>query len=260
MCRLSYNFFMRSLFITLLFISLAFSNEKTVTFITDPADPFIIGKEGEVPKSGIVLDVIHKVFEDIDGYEAEHAPITAWQRSLKLVENGEIDAISVILKNPQREKKYLYSDKVISAKTVFFYKKDTKKAKNWSNIKDFENFTICTVKGYNVEHYLNTLKKEKNIDIKLYTVNKFGKCFDLLLKNRIDVYVENYHTGSAFLKKQPYAEKFLVMEKPVYEKHYYFAFSKNSEAHKLIPQINDSLKKLQETGRVKEIEKKYLSN
>lgn len=255
---------MKYLILTMLFISFCLSNEtfkeKNVTFITDPVDPFIIGKLGETPTRGIVVDIIDKVFNDIEGYKANHVPITPWQRTLKLVETGKIDAISVILKNEEREKKYYYSNKVISAKTVFFYKSNNQKIKNWSNPKDLEQFTICTVKGYNIEKYLHSLKKEHNLNINIYSVNDFGKCFKLQLKNRVDLYAENYYTGTAYLKKQNLYKQFEVMPKPIYKKDFYFAFSKWTEAHKLIPQINESLKKIQDSGYVEKIEKKYLKD
>lgn len=254
---------MRYLIILLSFISVLLAENskqnKTITFIEDPSDPFIIGKIGEIPTSGITFEIIKEIFKEIDGYEAEFLPITPWKRALSLVESGKVDAVSHILKNKKREDTFYFTNKLITGKTVFFYKKE-RKFSSWKSFKDLEKYSICTVRGYNIEKYLLSIEKEKNVDLNIYITNEFGTCFKLIINDRIDLYAENLHTGIAYLQKVGLENQFTTMKKPVYQKDFFIAFSKKSEAHKLIPQMNKILKKIVQRDMQKDLEKKYLNN
>ncbi len=247
---------MKNIFLVLFFIITLnlYANER-VTFTSDPSPPYVIGKFGDIP-FGLSVNIVNEIFSQIENVEANYTPLVPWKRVLNSVEYGKIDAIFPILKNKEREKKYFYSDAIIPAETSMFYlKKNFPNGLKWNTLKDLDNKTICVVNGYSVHKYLKKQQKEKNYQYKIITVSGSAQsCLRLLKRSRVDIYATNKSIG-LFQLNEFNLDKTLIgiADKPIYIKSYYMAFSKKTNAHKLIPKINQAIKKIKEERTIDKI-------
>jgi len=226
-----------------------YANEK-ITFISDPSPPYVIGKIGETP-TGLSVNIVNEIFSRIDGFDASYNPLIPWKRVLHDVEYGNIDAIFPILKNEERLKKYYYTDAIIPAETTIFYlKKNFPNGLKWNTLKDFKHKSICVLDGYSVHKYLKKKQKEEGYEYKIVTTSGSAEsCLRLLEKSRVDFYAANKSTGFFQLDEFNIDRKLVeVSKKPIYIKNYYIAFSKETKAYKLIPQINHIIKIMKEKG------------
>lgn len=89
---------------------------KTVTLVADPYPPYQY-EEGETIK-GIDQDIISAAFEE--SRIQTKTRLFPWEVCLKQMEMGAADGIFQITRTPEREKIFLFSDSIRTAKALFF--------------------------------------------------------------------------------------------------------------------------------------------
>lgn len=229
------------------------ANEK-ITFESDPAPPYTLGKMGNIP-TGIAVDIVNEIFSRIEGVEGSYKSSKPWKRVMRNVEEGKTDATFPILKNDERAKKYFYSDKIIPSDTsLFFLKKKFPKGLKFETLKDLDNKKICVGADYAVHKYLQKKQQENGFLYRIVPVyGSAGICLYLLKEGKIDIYATNKSVGFFELNEFINANLVDVVNKPLYSKYYYMAFSKNTTASKWIPEINDTIRLMRQDGSIDKI-------
>lgn len=227
---------------------------QEVTFVEDPTPPFILGKQHSEPTGGITLQVIRKVFESIPGVKPRFLDLVPWKRALIMVETGNADAIMHILKNGEREENYFYSDVMYPGRSLLFYSMEVfPQGFSWEKYKDLENNNICVLRGTSAESFLSGISRKEEAALSIAVVNSLEQCIKMLQIGRVDIFIDNEAVGYDLIRRTGMKGKIRGAEKPLYSKNFYMAFSRKTEAHKLLPKINDVLKKLHEEGTIKKI-------
>jgi polar amino acid transport system substrate-binding protein len=90
--------------------------ELTARLVADPYPPYQYEEEGAI--KGADHDVVHQAFRTA-GIEARTA-LHPWDECMRRMESGLADAVYQIMKTPEREHSYLFSDLLRAAKTVLF--------------------------------------------------------------------------------------------------------------------------------------------
>ena len=90
--------------------------ELTARLVADPYPPYQYEEDGAI--KGADHDVVHQAFR-ASGIEARTA-LHPWDECMRRMESGLADGVYQIMKTPEREHSYLFSDLLRAAKTVLF--------------------------------------------------------------------------------------------------------------------------------------------
>jgi len=72
----------------------------------------------------------------------------------------------------------------------------------------------------------------------------------MLLSGRIDLHPNSAAVGYSIIKEYGWQNKIIAAEKALYSSTLHLAFSKKSEAKKLIPRINNIISELKAEGEI----------
>lgn len=242
------------LFFPLLIVLIPLSAVQKVTFVEDPAPPFIEGEINQKPTGGITLKIIEKIFEKIPEAEAEFVAMLPWKRSLAMVEKGNIDAIMHLYKTPKREEKYYFTNSTYTGRSLLFFNREKHpEGVVWKDYGELEKYNICLLAGVGSQEFLKQKNEKEGYHFQISPVSLNSTCWTLLEKGRVDLFVENEAVAYQYLQKHQLKGTIVASETPLYSKDFYMAFSKNSEAHKLIPRINAAIKELRSEGVIDSI-------
>ena len=237
--------------LVLLFVPFLLFAQSRITLVEDPWPPFInVDKTTQKITGGIAIQVIQKIFKRIKDVEVNFI-IRPWKRALLEVKEGKFDGIPALQKTPEREKFLEYSDPLFKNRTVFFYARSRyPNGIHWNTLNDLTAYKIGVVDEHSVSTKLKKIVAEKRIKLRINKVTSDIQNFKMLLSGRIDLHPNNEAVGYSIIKKNGWQNKIIAAEKDLYSSTLHLAFSKKSEAKKLIPRINEIISELNAEGEI----------
>lgn len=183
--------------------------------------------------------------------EAEYVQYP-WNRCLKSLEHGQVDALISLLKTPERERYTYYLETSISiSKTMLFITLD--KAISFSgSYRDLEGYSIGVITGFSYgEAFDNAdyLTKDGAEDVQMLITK--------LLKGRNDVAVENQVVVKASALKMGVQDQLGFLEPPIHTQKLYVGFSKANNLESLCTEFSEALHEFKNTDAYAAILGKY---
>lgn len=214
--------------------------------------PFEIYEKEQL--SGIHIDMIKTVSKTL-GIEVEFLSIP-WARALKMAESGEVDAITFLGKNTEREKFAIFEEGNMLSyadQTLFLLKKNSNKVKFTGDFKSLIDFQpILIGKGfYNGEEF------KKTDYLKKYEVNGLEEMVNMLIDERGVVGLFNDHETKTYLKKNGLLDKFYFITPYIYRNPCYLGFSRKKEHQTLAKKFSDEMTKYKNSKAYNELLLKY---
>jgi len=262
---------MKILISFLLFISLY--AQKPLKICDDMGEwaPYTYFKRvnGKIDKTkiiGIMPDVLNEISKQTGlKYSIDMIP---WSRCVNMVKNYDkthkYEAFMDGSYTTKRAKEFLVSLPIYATHQTIFY--SSKKFPNGvvKNSKfDINNYKICDVHGYTIEHYYKEmgLRKDKKIDQR---AKDYTAVFKKISSGRCDITVASGGPiygmaiiGKIKIPKDIKSQPFPNMKQSTF---HIFISKKSPRAKELLKQINDSIKKIKSDGTFQKIEDKYLKN
>ncbi len=201
--------------------------------------------------TGIAVDVVTTIMERLG--HTIRVKIYPWSRALMLTKKGDADAIFTAYKNPERETFLDYSNEVIVAQVVNFYKMKGRNINFDGDISKLKQYRIGVVSTIS---YGQKFDQAKSI-LKLDRVNKLEHNFVKLLKGRIDLTISNIFVAEHILKKQNMTNRIVRIPIEVQNVPSYIAFSKKKGLTGLRDQFDTELSKMKQSGEYNRIMKTY---
>jgi polar amino acid transport system substrate-binding protein len=176
-----------------------------------------------------------------------------WKRAFEWAKTGEWDGSIVWAKSPEREEYFIYSDPVIRTLNVFSYLKS--KPFDWKEVEDLRGLIMGFTRGYNYGGYV-TEAVDKNIVTTSYVDNDISN-LQMLLAGRIDIFPIEMHVGRDLVNSKfadqahliAFHEKIATNSRPLY----LIIPKKGNNPEKLRNRFNSGLKKITDSGRLKEL-------
>ncbi len=161
------------------------------------------------------------------------------------------------IRTKEREKKFLFSDEIMTAPTIFVVRKNKKFS--WSKIEDLIPYRIGISRGYSYGDNFDSFKPKLKIDIANTDLNNIQK----VLADRIDIFPVDPYVGAVLIKKNFSQEDKnlleLVMEPPLTTDAMHLVCSKKiSKCSYFIKKFNHGLKTLNQNGITENIISKAL--
>ncbi len=215
--------------------------------------PFTFEKEGS-PTRGIAVELAEAVFSRLDAeYDMKLLP---QKRMLKYLEEGSADVITVISRNHERDLVYDYTDPVFSLKGLILYSSERPEPVVWDSYEDLKKYRIGIVIGYNYGEKINQAIKDPSFTFDTALSQKHN--LDKLKAGRIDIMLITDFSLSEYKHIYPeYVDTFRIAEKPYITYNFHLAFSKKTEARKLIPEVDRIIRDIRGDGTLKGIFRKY---
>ena len=197
---------------------------------------------------GFDIDLIHAIAKE-GGFEIK-IQNSAWDGIFAGLAGGKYDAvISSVTINEERKKSMLFSDPYLNAGQILVVRKENAKL---TKIEDFKGKTAGAQIGTTGD-----IEIKKHSDITRKTYDDIGLGMEDLYNKRIDVVVVDKPTAISYaLKNSKYKDAFMIVGAPFTDEYYGIAINKDRKD--VLEKINAGLKKVKESGQLKQIEDKWL--
>ena len=221
---------------------------KSPLIVADPYPPYQYLGDGRM--LGLDHDLVVNAFKSVGVYV--RIELHPWDECIRLLDNGTADAVFQMVRTPEREEKYLFSDLLRKATIMLYRSKSFNfRLRGDSEIEDqLQGYRLGLVKGYSYGPQIDGLRGVVKIEVEDQEGLLNGLVngsFDLAL---IDRGVSVYLMDRLGLKgKLEEVEGFKIT------RDLYVAFRRDKEA--LLTSFNMGLKKIRLNGMYQRIFRKY---
>ncbi|WP_227421927.1 substrate-binding periplasmic protein [Pacificispira spongiicola] len=181
--------YMAALFCCIWFMASSWAAEpRPVTIATLDFPPYVSNR---LPNKGWAWEVARTVLRQ-QGYEP-NLLIMPWIRALKFAEEGEVDALFMANKTPEREKWAVFSDPIGEEVSVAFKLRD--RQFGIRDLSDLATHTVVALRGSNAFDVL------RRGGVEAVPVSEMLNGFQMVLQGRADMFVTDRFAGRAFLRQ-----------------------------------------------------------
>lgn len=211
--------------------------------------PYEMEVDGEL--TGIHIELIRKVADNLEvSISFQSLP---WKRALKMVETGQIGAISYIAKTPEREQFVYYSESNILSGTrhYLFKHKNREDIVYDGKIEQLAPHSVVYISGF-------TLGKDfdESTSINKVEVASSKRVIELIAKQRHDIGVVSIEDIEG-MQHQGLLNELKVMAPPLYSTTVYLGFAKESSADPLVQAFTQEMERFKQTTEYQRLKAKY---
>lgn len=195
---------------------------------------------------GIGFDITQKIFSNAR-FQYSTISTLPWARAYETVLHHRNTGVFSIFRIKLREELFEWVGPITSSKIVLLKKRD----------KELEpNYTITTIRNSAADQ---TLLDKGFSPRRILAVNNSKNSFDIIMKDRADVWAVNLANAQEYMRKNNLDFNDFQILEVLYEQKLYIALNKQSDP-KIIEFFNEEMKKLQKSGFIDEVLKKYNYN
>ena len=220
---------------------------KTVKLVADPYPPYQY-REGNIVK-GIDHDIVAAAFR-------EHkiktkTQLFPWEACIEHMEMKKVDGIFQITLTPEREKAFLFSKLLRTAKTVLLRKAKASVRFNKDDeiLTQLKRYKLGVLAGYSYDPIIDSLREPVKTEVKGQEMLLEG-----LLRGKFDLAIMDLGVA-AYLMKKMYLDDIERVEGYDITRQLHVAFQKH--LYELVNLFNSGLDKVKEKGIYNKIFKNY---
>ncbi len=226
--------------------------EKVVKLVCEESPPFNYAENGAT--IGIASDIIRESYKRM-GYQVVFQQYP-WARALAMAEEGMSDGIFCLYKTAEREKSFVYSDKIASDTQSFFVLKDSKIHFN-GRLQEMGSYSIGVTRDYSYGEAFDEAVKT-GVLAHIEAVSGIENNIEKLLIKRIDLFIEGEYLGLSKLKAMSLLDQVRVLDVKVNEPGLYVGFSKKRNAASFAEAFNNGLAIIRKDGTYSKIINRYI--
>jgi len=217
-------------------------------FTTQDFAPFSYEIDGTV--SGPLVEIITEVCKEMK-IDCSFQ-LMPWARAQKEVKDGEANGLFVIGWNRERSEWLYFSPPILNTEYGFFVLNDN--PLEFKQVSDIKGYTIGVYGPSNTSVSLGKIKSEIG-DLKIDIRPNDESGFKKLSLGRVDAVYSNRDVGYALIKKLGLKNIRYAGKKE--KQTYFIGFSKQHNDKQVIKRFNETLRTLQQQGRIQAIIKQY---
>lgn len=181
--------------------------------------PYNFVDEGEA--KGFTNDLMRVIAKHLN-IQIEFVTDKNWRESLEMLEGGQIDIVTNIAKNAQREKIFKFTQK-----SIFDIKQSILSKQNYKSMADLKHKKVGIIKGYFLE---DVIKKEYS-NVILVTANSTKHQLEMLINGELDAVINDYTVFNNLLKPLALQEKYYnhILLNDEFTQPLYMAVNKNND-------------------------------
>lgn len=179
--------------------------------------------------------------------------VLPWTRAMQMVASGKADGIFTAYRNAEREKFLEYSEEVLFAQEIYFYKKR-------GNPLDFDGY-IASIRDARIG-IVSTISYGQVFDryrrfIRLDKANQLAHNFGKLVKGRIDLLPSTYYVAEYTIDRMNIADQVERLPQMIESLPSFLAFTRKRDLHALRLEFDDQLRQLKSSGEYEQILRKH---
>lgn len=218
----------------------------------DPTYPPFTWKEGD-KIIGVFPEVVEMIFGKL-GIDVESEHVGDWKLCQLKVKSGKVDMLMAGYMTDERKVYAQYPATPVSddPTAVFVWKGKEFPFEKWADLTGKRvGELIGSTEGQDFDEFL---AKNTTVSYVRTRLQNFQK----LERDRIDCTIIGLYAGLILVKKHGYEGKIIPLENPIKTEYLYFAFSKQSNFLKYLPQVDTELQKLRANGTIEKLIQKYI--
>ncbi len=217
-------------------------------FVTQHFPPFSYIEQGQV--AGPARMLIDRVCEELK-QRCEHQ-LLPWERSQRLLELAEADAMYVIGWNSERDQVLRFSSALLSTEYGFFVRGDDPLSQ--LTPEGLQGYQVAVMRASNTSYSLQSLQQQGHA-FEIIEVTDSQTAFRLLAVGRVDAVYSNREVGRVIIGQLQLADLHYAL---VHRKlDYFVGFNATAVSQAWVNRFNQQLKKLQQQGEVQRILDRY---
>jgi L-cystine transport system substrate-binding protein len=204
--------------------------------------------------TGFDIDVIKEIEKRLPGYKLEFQP-APWDSIFLSLDSGKTQLVAdEVAVNPEREKKYLFSEPYFNAESVIIVKKGRTDIKSLDDLQG-KNVAASVGDSYTqlLEEYNAT--HAKKINLKYSSTGGPADVLQDIASGRVDAYVNDPVMTKAIIKQLGLAVE--IVGVPIKTDNIALVFTKDANGEALKAQIDPIIKQLKADGTLKKLSVKW---
>lgn len=194
---------------------------------------------------GFNVDMLNAVFLELE-MEYELIPMK-WEDALQALRTGEVDMIQGMIRTPEREGYYLFSEPLVTNAQAIFVRKDNQFI---AGLADLRGRVVTYQQGDVAEEILSWGRGVEALGF----ADQEGALLEVL-SGRADAFVGNRLTAIYYLQKMRRLEELKIVGEPMVVTDYSMAV--HPDRPELLAQVNGALKRLKSAGVHERIYRKW---
>jgi polar amino acid transport system substrate-binding protein len=170
--------------------------------------------------------------------------VLPWTRALQMVRSGKADAIFTAYKNPERETFLDYSEEILMAQEVFFYRRKGSDFQFDGDIASIREARVGIVSTISYGLVFDRFKQSVRLD----KANQLTHNLEKLIKGRIDLLPSNRYVAEYTIKTMGLEDRVERLPVMIESVPSYIAFSKKRDLDTLRRQFDEELRKMKGSG------------
>jgi polar amino acid transport system substrate-binding protein len=231
------------------------AQERPLKIMATPSKPNRYINESTNMLEGIDVEILDTVMKEI-GIQYEIELIDAGTRIVEMAKRGNCDMVISFSKKESRFEYLIYPEQYYKTlKWNFFIRKSDEGKIKYNTFNDLKGLTIGPTKDYAYT------KEFWDADLSLDVITTNDLQINKLIFGRIDAVPMNTFDTLYAAKLNGTQDKISYLKKPLKEKPYYNAFTKNSDYPQkeiIIKKYDETIAKLKNDGTIDKIFSKYL--
>ncbi|QOP46451.1 substrate-binding periplasmic protein [Sulfurimonas paralvinellae] len=181
--------------ILLIFSSVKADSSKAFYWTDDEDYPPLIYRGADGKPTGILYDIMKEAFHRLD--TPLKVDVYPWNRSQKMVKNGTSDGM-VSLVTKERSLFTKASDPILLSSEYIFVNKNNPHLHEIMSVRSLKD-----LKPFKIVEALGAGWTQANLKgFKIEWVPNIGNAFEMLIKERADIYIANGYTATDFIEKK----------------------------------------------------------
>ena len=176
-----------------------------------------------------------------------------WKRAQHMVETGKADVLIAPYKTPERELFMDFTANHFYTDTMVFYVKSDSDITWNGNFSSVSSRRIGVVLGWSYGDDFGSARANLKID----TAPNISMNFKKLLAGRVDILAVNIRNAMPAIAELGYEGSVKYILPPIKRTNCYYGFSKQRELTQFRTEFDQMLKKMDDSGRIDIIRKKY---
>ncbi len=201
---------------------------------------------------GVAADLLHLIFDKL-GIKVQSSYEGPWKRVQKSAKDGEIDVVTTLYRNSEREKYLDFPSEPYMDDSVMLW---VKKGKQFTFEKwdDLSGKTGGMAFGDSLGEKFDKFSKQLTIE----QVANIKQNFKKLLRGRIDYVPAGRYAGMMTVKQLGLENELEYLPKPLLSEGLYIAVSKKSKYRKYLPEIEKAIQKYKDDRTIESLIQKNM--
>jgi len=226
---------------------------QPLNVVTLEYPPYIFDNQGKV--DGMATKVVEEAFHRLQiPIEIQILP---WARAIHKLRFGQADAIYTIFKNQERMMFADYSSQILFQQSIALFTSSGRQIDFNGQLSDLSDYSFCVVIGVSYGKKFDEAVKSGKLN-KIFETRSARQCLQLLLKKRVDIWINNHFGGLAIANAESSLSKIHVVTSSVQSTPSYIAFSKLNNHQGIRDKLDQVLQQMKQDGTYQRIVESFI--